>query len=86
MLDTQPERFDGRETIQRECQRCGVTRPLVLFPRTQREFYSKVCQLCTTIEADRERVVLRARRAKRIGSSLGTEALKLVPLREKLER
>jgi hypothetical protein len=75
-LDFEPERV---------CQRCETRRLLVLFPRTQRGFYSKVCQLCTTIEADRERAVLRARRSKRIGNSLGTAAVKLVPLREKLK-
>ena len=46
VLDFEPERV---------CQRCETRRLLVLFPRTQRGFYSKVCQLCTTIEADRER-------------------------------
>jgi hypothetical protein len=68
VLDFEPERV---------CQRCETRRLLVLFPRTNRGFHSKVCQLCSDEERIKEETVLRRRCFWR--------NQKLVPLREKLK-
>lgn len=79
MIQAQLTRDVSNWTITRECQVCHAVRPLVLFPKTLKTgAYSKVCQLCTTIDQKVDEAFLRK-------ECFGSHR-RLVPLREKVRR
>ena len=78
---TQPLRDVSNCTVDvtRECQVCHAVRPLVLFPKTLKTgAYSKVCQLCATVDEKADEAFLR--------EDCFWRNRKLVPLREKRGR